>query len=41
MKKISLKNLEIDSKNLDKETREYIENLKAKGFHTFVITAYC
>ena len=35
MKKISLKNPEIDSKNLDKETREYIENLKAKDFHTF------
>ena len=29
MKKLSLKNPEIDSKNLDKETREYIENLKA------------
>ena len=41
MKKISLKNPEIDSKNLDKETREYIENLKTKGFHTFIITVYC
>ena len=36
-----LKNPEIDSKNLDKETREYVENLKAKDFHTFVITVYC
>lgn len=34
MEKISLKNPEIDSKNLDKETREYIENLKA-GFSYF------
>ena len=41
MNKLSLKNPEIDIKNLDKETREYIENLKAKGFHTFVITVYC
>ena len=45
MKKLSLKNPlknpEIDSKNLDKETREYIENLKTKGFHTFIITVYC
>jgi len=32
MEKISLKNPEIDSKNLDKETREYIENLKAQIF---------